>query len=93
MGKYTSRKNETSMFTSPKSDDEKPEQPTAAAPTEFTVPEGYRLVRESRTARLQILVRPGIHAKLKSIAAEEQTSVNEIVNGLIEEFVANREEK
>lgn len=56
-----------------------------AAPAD--IPEGYKLVREAKTERLQLLVRPSVHEKLKRIAAEQGTSKNEIINKLIEDYL------
>ena len=62
-----------------------------AAPAVAAIPEGYKLVREAKTERLQILLRPTVHEKLKRIAAERGTSKNEIINNLVEEFVKGDE--
>lgn len=57
-------------------------EPAAAA-----IPEGYKLVREAKTERLQILLRPTTHAKLKALAAEQGISKNELINNLIDEYI------
>ena len=65
------------------------EAPAGAADTGegFTVPAGYRLIRESRNKRLQLLVTPTIAADLKTAAAIEGTSLNELCNRIFEEYL------
>lgn len=68
-----------------------PQEDTTAAATEsaegFTVPEGYKLIRESKSKRLQLLVTPTIAANLKTAAAVEGISLNELCNRIFEEFL------
>lgn len=68
-----------------------PQEETPAAPTDsaegFTVPEGYKLIRESKSKRLQLLVTPTIAANLKTAAAVEGISLNELCNRIFEEFL------
>lgn len=42
---------------------------------------------ESKTKRLQSLIKPSTHAKLKEIAEAQNCSINELVNQAIEEFI------
>ena len=64
---------------------EKPETPerTQTAPDELraavNVPEGYRLekIAERRTKRLQLVVEPSLHDRLKAAAKDAGVSVNE----------------
>lgn len=53
----------------------------------FTVPEGYKLIRESKSKRLQLLVTPTTAANLKTAAAVEGISLNELCNRIFEEFL------
>ena len=53
----------------------------------FTVPAGYKLIRESKSKRLQLLVTPTIAANLKTAAAVEGISLNELCNRIFEEFL------
>lgn len=53
----------------------------------FEVPEGYRLRRESKTIRLQLLIRPTTKKYLKQIAEERKVSMNDLVNGILENFI------
>ncbi len=50
-------------------------------------PEGYRknpLYIEKRSKRLQLLVQPSLHAKVKARADKEGVSVNEFIHTLLE---------
>ena len=44
-------------------------------------------VSESRSRRVQILITPQLHDRLKEISAEYGASVNEIINKAIETFI------
>lgn len=51
-------------------------------------PEGYKpnpLYIETKSRRLQLLIKPSLHEKLKRRAQREGTSVNDIVNTILEE--------
>lgn len=61
--------------------------PVGNEPAAAAIPEGYKLVREAKTERLQILLRPTTHAKLKALAAEQGISKNELINNLIDEYI------
>lgn len=52
----------------------------------YEVPEGYRLVRESKTERLHLLIRPTTKAALKDAAAAAGVSVNDLANQIFEEY-------
>lgn len=47
--------------------------------------------REAKSKRAQFLIKPSVYEGIKKIAIMEQTSVNEIVNGLLEECVLNNQ--
>lgn len=42
---------------------------------------------ETKSKRVQILIQPSVHDKLKAIAKAENTSVNEIINIALREYV------
>lgn len=58
---------------------------------EFQVPAGYRLVKESKNKRLQLLITPTIQADLKTAAMLEGISVNELCNRIFEEYLRKGE--
>lgn len=51
---------------------------------EIRIPKGYVLARESKSERLQLLIRPTTLKKLKKEAAERGISLNELCNRLLE---------
>lgn len=62
--------------------------------TTFIVPEGYKLVpenvkvvQEAKTIRAQILIRPSTRDALKKFAKENGTSMNDVINNAIEEYL------
>lgn len=76
----------TAAFISSMPQEETAPEPTIKVPG-FTVPEGYRLVRESKSKRLQLLVTPTIAANLRAAAAVEDISLNELCNRIFEEYL------
>lgn len=56
----------------------------------FTIPEGYTLRKESKTARLQLLVRPTTKERMRKLAAAQGISLNELVNQIFDEYVEER---
>ncbi len=51
------------------------------------LPDGYILVRERKSRRLQLLIRPSIYEEVKNMATENNQSVNDYINELIEKEV------
>jgi hypothetical protein len=52
-----------------------------------TPPEGYKvnpLYIETRSKRLQLLLQPSLHARIKERAGREGVSVNELIHTLLE---------
>ena len=64
---------------------EEPEAPKAQEG--FTAPKGYMLVREYKTERVQLLMRPTAKAALKQIANERGISLNELANQILEDYL------
>lgn len=60
-------------------------QPEAAQG--FTIPKGYKLIRESKSERMQLLVRPTTKEAIKKAAEAQGVSVNDFVNQLFEEYL------
>lgn len=63
------------------------EEPTETTTEGFKVPQGFKLVRESKSARLQLLVTPTVSADLKRAAAAEGISLNELCNRIFEKYL------
>ena len=54
-------------------------------------PEGYKLnplYIETKSKRLQLLIQPSLHEKLKTKARAEGISVNELVNNILQDALA-----
>lgn len=65
-------------------------------PEGFNVPEGFKLVRETRTERIQILVTPNLHNKMRKYIdaynankspKDKTLSLNEFINTCIKEYL------
>jgi hypothetical protein len=55
---------------------------------ESKAPEGYKsnpVYIETKSRRLQLLIQPSLHLKLKARAKKERKSVNELINNFLEE--------
>lgn len=64
---------------------------TADAKKPDKAPEGYKLnplYIETKSKRLQLLIQPSLHEKLKRKAQAEGTSVNDLVNGILQDALA-----
>ncbi len=64
---------------------------TADAKKPDKAPEGYKLnplYVETKSKRLQLLIQPSLHEKLKKKAQAEGTSVNDLVNGILQDALA-----
>ena len=85
MAKKDFRKTAAELFITPQ--EEKPEppaQPDKAAG--FEVPKGYRLEREYKTARMQLLIRPTTKEYIKKTAAAQGISMNDLINQILDEY-------
>ena len=52
------------------------------------IPEGYKLVStETKSKRLQLLITPSLHEKLKDLSKAESLSINEIANRAFEAYI------
>lgn len=78
-------------FISQESIDRAEEETTAkdeTAKRPAKAPEGYKLnplYIETKSKRLQLLIQPSLHEKLKARAKAEGTSVNDIVNTILQD--------
>ncbi len=64
---------------------------TAEAKRPGKAPEGYKLnplYIETKSKRLQLLIQPSLHEKLKRKAQAEGTSVNDLVNSILQDALA-----
>lgn len=64
---------------------------TAEAKRPDKAPEGYKLnplYIETKSKRLQLLIQPSLHEKLKRKAQADGTSVNDLVNSILQDALA-----
>ena len=64
---------------------------TAEAKRPDKAPEGYKLnplYIETKSKRLQLLIQPSLHEKLNRKAQAEGTSVNDLVNSILQDALA-----
>ena len=83
MAKKDFKKNPAEMFISTAE-----RQPEAApANTEsIVVPKGYKMVREAKSQRMQLLVRPTTKDAIRKAAAAQGLSMNDLVNQILDEY-------
>jgi predicted HicB family RNase H-like nuclease len=70
---------------------EKVEETATEKKTPAKAPEGYKLnplYIETKSKRLQLLIQPSTHEKLKNRAKAEGTSVNDLVNSILIEALS-----
>jgi len=59
---------------------------------EVHIPKGYKinpLFIETKSRRLQLLMQPGLHAKLKDRADKEKRSLNDLIHSILEDAVGD----
>ncbi len=78
------RKNPTETFLSTA---EEPKEEAKAPAQDLAIPEGYKLVKESKSERLQLLIRPTTKKRLKVEAIAQGVSVNDLVSTILEEYL------
>lgn len=74
------KKNPVEMFIST----EEPQE--APAPEGVTIPKGYKLVKENKSERMQLLVRPATKDAIRQAAAAQGISMNDLVNQILDEY-------
>ena len=78
-----------------KEEPKKPQEPIkevaeAAPANQSEAPEGFKmnpLYREKKTRRVQLLMQPSLHAKVKEAAAEAGLSVNDYIHRALEDYL------
>ena len=72
-------------------DDPKQEAPKTRKKKEaldgYNIPRGYKLTKEARSERIQLLVRPSSKELLKADADKAGKSLNEFVNDILEDYL------
>lgn len=67
--------------------------PTTATPEGIEVPKGWKLLRESKTERLQLLIRLTTKNDMRRVAAEQGRTLNDLVNEILENYVKDYDAK
>ena len=76
-----------------------PEPEKKAAPAKkkagvaAAVPEGYKLVPENKSERMQLLVRPTIKDGIRKEAEAQGISMNDLVNNIFKEYLERKGKK
>lgn len=86
MAKKTFKDNPALQFISTPEEEEIKEVALEIPPK---TPEGYKLnplYIETKSRRLQLLMQPSLHAKLKDMAKDKKISVNELIHTVLEEY-------
>ena len=88
MAKKDFKKNTAEMFLSVPAEEAKAvNADQKETPGGFVVPKGYRLEKETKSVRLQLLVRPGTKEAIKDLAAQQGLSMNDLINTILEEYL------
>lgn len=86
MAKKDFKKNTAEMFISvPGKEEQRTDK--KEVPEGFIIPKGYRLERETKSVRLQLLVRPATKEAIKDLAAAQGLSMNDLINSILEEYI------
>lgn len=82
MAKKDFKKSTAELFIS--TADEPQEAPAQNA---AVIPKGYKLVKEPKSARLQLLVRPLTKEGIKRAAEAQGLSMNDLINQILDEYI------
>ena len=72
------------------SSSEEQETPHQTERTGAAIPKGYKVVKENKSQRLQLLVRPTLKNAIKEEAAEQGLSMNDLINNIFEEYLKKK---
>lgn len=64
----------------------------AAQAAGLTIPKGYRLAPEYKSARIQLLVKPATKDTIQKTAAAQGLSMNELINRILDEYAERQEQ-
>ena len=89
MAKKDFKKNTAELFISTA---EEPERIHSQGHTSLLdLPKGYKLVKENKSERMQLLVRPTTKEAIKKAAEAQGISMNDLVNQILDEYAEGRE--
>ena len=81
------KKNTAELFISAA---DEPKEAPQTAQEGFSIPKGYRLAKEYKSERMQLLVRPALKEAIKQEAEAQGLSMNELVNTIFEEYLERK---
>ncbi len=87
MAKKDFKKNTAELFISAAEEQEAPQQ---MQDTGANIPKGYKLVKENKSARMQLLIRPTLKDAIKKEADAQGLSMNDLVNNIFEEYLERK---
>lgn len=87
MAKKDFKKNPAEIFISAAEEQENPQQ---MQDTGVTIPKGYKLVKENKSQRMQLLVRPTLKDAIRAEAEAQGLSMNDLVNNIFEEYLERK---
>ena len=87
MAKKDFKKNTAELFISAA---EEQEAPLQMQDTGVTIPKGYKLVKENKSQRMQLLVRPALKDAIRAEAEAQNISMNDLVNNIFEEYLERK---
>ena len=87
MAKKDFKKNPAEIFISAAEEQETPQQ---MQDTGVTIPKGYKLVKENKSQRMQLLVRPALKDAIRAEAEAQGLSMNDLVNNIFEEYLERK---
>ena len=89
MAKKDFKKNTAELFISA-AEPETKQGHTSMLDMNGDIPKGYRLVKEYKTERMQLLVRPTLKEAIKKEAQAQGLSMNDLINNIFEEYLGKR---
>lgn len=88
MAKKDFKQTTAAAFISTAEPKEKPKPKTE--PKGAEVPRGYKIVPETKSSRVQLLIPPTLKEDLKALADQEGTSLNEIANEALQQYIERK---
>lgn len=70
---------------------EEPAEPMqGSTETGPAIPKGYKLVRENKSERMQLLIRPTLKDAIKQEAQAQGLSMNDLIGEILEEYIERK---
>lgn len=86
MAKKDFKKNTAELFIS-SADQEATQEKAEVSIDQYKPPKGYKLIREYKSERMQLLVRPTLKEAMKKEAKKQGLSMNDLANTIFEEYL------